>query len=102
MTFDEEWAGLVSTAEERHQAGMRLNQAEPGPGGSNHDLVVTQDDLGAVGNEAFRLHGRLHKGADISGAGSDRSGVGSTAQAAKELSSRNMTMGGELSTTLSV
>ncbi|GAA2424929.1 hypothetical protein GCM10010405_04320 [Streptomyces macrosporus] len=94
---------MTATAEERRQAtAMRLNQAAPGPGGSNHDLVVTQDDLGAVGSEAFHLHGRLRKGADIAGAGGDKSGAGSTAQAAKELSSRNMTMGTELSTTLSI
>ncbi|WP_031507921.1 hypothetical protein [Streptomyces megasporus] len=102
MTFDEEWTGLVSAARERQQVGVRLNQAAPGPGGSDHDLVVTQDDLGAVGSEAFRLHGRLRKGADIAGAGGDKGGAGSTAQAAKELSSHNMTMGGELSTTLSI
>ncbi|WP_369147779.1 hypothetical protein [Streptomyces sp. R44] len=66
------------------------------------NLVVTQDDLGAVGHEAYLLHERLREGADIAGAGSDRSGAGSTAQAARELSSRHMTMGGELLTTLSV
>ncbi|GAA3643213.1 hypothetical protein ACG5V6_07990 [Streptomyces chitinivorans] len=94
---------MVATAGERRQsAAVRLNQAEPGPGGSGHDLVVAQDDLGAVGSEAFRLHGRLRKGADIAAAGGDRSGAGSTAQAARELSNHNMTMGAELSTTLSV
>lgn len=107
MTFNEEWAGLVSAAKERQQpVGVRLNQLEPGSGsssgGSQHDLVVTQDDLGAVGHEAFRLHGELRKKADIAGAGGDKGGSGSTALAAKELSDRNLTMGGELYTTLSV
>jgi hypothetical protein len=64
--------------------------------------VVTQDDLGAVGHEAFLLHGELQKKADIVGAGLDRNGEGSTARAAKEMTARNLTMGGELYTTLSV
>lgn len=106
MTFDQEWAGLMSEAKERQSAGMRLNTGETPPGtpgaGSPYGLVVTQDDLGAVGNQAFLLHAELRKKADIAGAGSDAGGTGSTAQAAKELSAHNMTMGGELSTTLSV
>lgn len=44
----------------------------------------------------------LRKKADIAGAGMDKSGSGSTAQAARELSVQNMTMGNELSTTVSV
>ncbi|MGY0058414.1 hypothetical protein ACWY4P_17980 [Streptomyces sp. LZ34] len=104
MTFDSEWAELVSAAREKQSVGMRLNKAEPGAGGSgaNHDLVVHQDDLGAVGHEAFEVHGMLHKKADIAGAGIDKSGAGSTAQAAKELSTRQLTMGDELYTTLEV
>ncbi|MGW0554112.1 hypothetical protein ACWDZ6_07935 [Streptomyces sp. NPDC002926] len=103
MAFNEEWSGLVSAAKERQSVGTRLNQLEPGAGsGSNPDLVVTQDDLGSVGHEAFRLHDQLQKKADIAGADSDKRGAGSTAQAAKELSDRNLTMGAELLTTLSV
>ncbi|MEU2429193.1 hypothetical protein ABZ611_06665 [Streptomyces sp. NPDC007861] len=106
MTFGDEWAQLVSEAGQRQSAGMRLNQLEPGSGGTGGeagmDLVVTQDDLGAVGHEAFLLHAELQKKADIVGAGADKSGEGSTARAAKELSDRNLTMGGELYTTLSV
>ncbi|MGK5631460.1 hypothetical protein [Streptomyces sp. URMC 123] len=103
MTFTSEWAALMSAAKEPGQStGTRLNQLDPASGGgSNQDLVVTQDDLGAVGHEAFLLHERLRKAADIAGAGSDKSGAGSTAQAAKECSDRNLTMGGELYTTLS-
>ncbi|MGW1277539.1 hypothetical protein ACWD4V_11375 [Streptomyces tsukubensis] len=66
------------------------------------DLVVTQDDLGAVGHEAFVLHGRLRKAGDIAGEGSGEGGEGTTARAARELSGRNMSTGGELYTTLSV
>jgi hypothetical protein len=106
MTFGDEWAQVVSEARRRQSAGMRLNQLEPGAGGADGeagmDLVVTQDDLGAVGHEAFLLHGELQKKADIVGAGLDRNGEGSTARAAKEMTARNLTMGGELYTTLSV
>ncbi|MFE5909355.1 hypothetical protein ACFQ6B_09750 [Streptomyces wedmorensis] len=66
------------------------------------NLVVTQDDLGAVGHEAYLLHERLREEADVTGVGGDKGEAGSTAQAAKELSSRHMTMGGELLTTLAV
>ncbi|MGV9314742.1 hypothetical protein ACWDR0_21535 [Streptomyces sp. NPDC003691] len=69
-----------------------------GPG----DLVVNQDDLGAVGHEAFVLHGRLRKGGDIAGGGSAKGGEGNTARAARELSARHLDTGGELYTTLSV
>ncbi|MEU1666857.1 hypothetical protein ABZ547_25285 [Streptomyces sparsogenes] len=105
MTFDSEWAELVSAAKEQQSVGMRLNRAEPGSGGSGaggHDLVVHQDDLGAVGHEAFELHGVLRKKADIAGAGIDKSGAGSTAQAAKEMSGHRLTMGDALYTTLEV
>lgn len=64
MTFGDEWAQLVSEARQRQSAGMRLNQLEPGSGGTRGeagiDLVVTQDDLGTVGHEAFLLHGELY------------------------------------------
>ncbi|MFJ9804023.1 hypothetical protein [Streptomyces wuyuanensis] len=106
MTFGEEWAQLVSQARQRQSAGMRLNQLEPGSGGTAGEagagLVVRQDDLGAVGHEAFLLHGELREKADIVGAGADKNGEGSTARAAKELADRNLAMGGELYTTLSV
>ncbi|GGW86593.1 hypothetical protein GCM10010350_83720 [Streptomyces galilaeus] len=106
MTFGDEWAQLVSQARQRQSAGMRLNQLEPGSGGTgggaDMDLVVTQDDLGAVGHEAFLLHGELHEKADIVGTGADRNGEGSTARAARECTDRNLAMGGELYTTLSV
>ncbi|MEH0548442.1 hypothetical protein QA802_36875 [Streptomyces sp. B21-105] len=106
MTFGDEWAQLVSEGRQRQSTGMRLNQLEPGSGGTGgaagKDLVVRQDDLGAVGHEAFVLHGDLHKKADIVGAGADRNGEGSTARAAREFADRNLTMGSELYTTLSV
>ncbi|WP_306300604.1 hypothetical protein [Streptomyces sp. NRRL B-24572] len=55
-----------------------------------------------MGHEAYVLHEQLREGADIAGVGSGKNGEGSTVQAANELSSRHMTMGSELLTTLSV
>lgn len=97
MAFDEEWARLKADAQERSSGQTRLNAA-----GANDDLVVRQDDLGAVGSEAFRLHGELRKCADIAGAGADGSGAGTTARAAAELQGRNLAVGGELYSTLEV
>ncbi|MCM2391268.1 hypothetical protein [Streptomyces albipurpureus] len=107
MTFDSEWAAMLSDAQER-QTTTRLNQLAPDPGGSGSggggapDLMVAQDDLGAVGSEAFRAHDQLRKRADIAGAGSGRSSSGSTAQAAKECSDHRLAMGDELLVTLSL
>ncbi|WP_327326862.1 hypothetical protein OG735_33420 [Streptomyces sp. NBC_01210] len=106
MTFNDEWAQLKSEAQDRQPAQMRLNAAAPEPGGpgsgTKADLVVHQDDLGKVGNEAFRVHGELQKKADIAGAGVSKGGAGSTAQAAEELKGRNFGAGDELYTTLEV
>ncbi|MEU9792672.1 hypothetical protein AB0E27_18940 [Streptomyces sparsogenes] len=112
MSFDSEWSQLKADAAERQSTHTRLNQtvADGGGGtgagatgeGGSTDLVVHQDDLGAVGHEAFVLHGRLQKAADIAGAGANKDGVGSSMQAAKALSDHNFAMGAELSTTVSV
>ncbi|MGW1886718.1 hypothetical protein [Streptomyces sp. NPDC001970] len=61
MSFDEEWASARSSA--TAGVGMRLNQVAPEPGGgsSTADLGVNQDKLGAIGNAAYALHGRLAK-----------------------------------------
>ncbi|MGZ9934883.1 hypothetical protein ACXNSR_33980 [Streptomyces sp. NC-S4] len=60
MSFDEEWAQLKSAAADK-QTAMRLNQLDPGGGGAGPqgDLVVTQKDLAAVGDAAFKLRQRL-------------------------------------------
>ncbi|MEV5681804.1 hypothetical protein AB0L68_01245 [Streptomyces sp. NPDC052164] len=106
MTFVSDWAQLKADAQERQSAHMQLNAAEPKPDGSQSgldaDLVVHQDDLGAVGNEAFRIHGELGKCSDIAGAGMDRDGAGTTARGAAELQGRNFSSGTELYTTLEV
>ncbi|MFF0744053.1 hypothetical protein ACFYVL_27020 [Streptomyces sp. NPDC004111] len=104
MTFREEWAQLKAEAKAGRAEQMQLNANGPGPGGANSGpgphLRVHQDDLGKVGNEAFRLHGILQKTADVAGGGANKSGAGTTAQAAAELRSRNLSSGSELYTTL--
>ncbi|MFF9321159.1 hypothetical protein ACF1BP_25060 [Streptomyces sp. NPDC014735] len=66
MTFDEEWAAL--RAESTQRVDTRLNGVDDGKGGSSGagaaDLVVNQDNLGAIGNEAYGLHTRLSKDGD--------------------------------------
>ncbi|MEU8435137.1 hypothetical protein AB0F18_19870 [Streptomyces sp. NPDC029216] len=94
-----EWDQAKADAAAR-RTPMRLDQVPGGP--ADADLVVHQDDLGAVGHEAFALHGRLQKQADIAGAGIDGQGAGSTMQAAAALKASGFALGGELETTVSV
>ncbi|MEV6697744.1 hypothetical protein AB0M68_11260 [Streptomyces sp. NPDC051453] len=105
MAWDE-WEQLKSDAAARRSEKMQLNQLAPEPGGGGStggaDLVVNQDDLGAVGHEAFILHDHLHTQADIAGAGADKHGSGSTMQAATALKVGNFEMGSALETTVSV
>ncbi|WP_137989072.1 hypothetical protein [Streptomyces vilmorinianum] len=63
MSFENEWGELKRTAMEREPSSMTLNQlpAEGGGGSGNADLSVNQDKLGAIGNAAYSLHGRLVK-----------------------------------------
>ncbi|MER7641742.1 MULTISPECIES: hypothetical protein [unclassified Streptomyces] len=99
----EEWEQLKSQAAERQSTHMRLNQLAPdGGGGGSGDLVVQQDDLGAVGHEAHILYDDIRSGADISGAGAGKDGAGSTAQAASALKSRGFETGGALERTVEV
>jgi hypothetical protein len=65
VTFEQEWAELRAAAAER--TAMRLNSAPAagGGGGGGKDLVVNRDDLGAIGNDAYDLLGRLAKEGDI-------------------------------------
>ncbi|UCA47947.1 hypothetical protein LEL86_00925 [Streptomyces sp. WA6-1-16] len=53
----EEWVRSKEAVAEGHTP-MRLNEAGS-QGAAAADLVVHQDDLGAVGHEAFVLHGEL-------------------------------------------
>ncbi|MFE4954887.1 hypothetical protein ACFRCW_12400 [Streptomyces sp. NPDC056653] len=61
MTFDAEWAAL--RAESTQRVDMRLNGVGDGRAGQSGpnapDLSVNQDDLGAVGHDAYGLRTRL-------------------------------------------
>ncbi|MGW2040420.1 hypothetical protein [Streptomyces virginiae] len=60
MSFDEEWSAARAAA--GSNAAMRLNQAPapaPTPGGGAPDLALHQDQIGAIGSEAYKLHTRL-------------------------------------------
>lgn len=100
MTWDE-WEKAKAATSEGRAARTQLNQAAPG-GAGDSDLVVHQDDLGAVGHEAFILHGELKKKADIAGTGADKSGSGSTMQAAAALKSHNLGLGSALESTVEI
>ena len=63
MTFDEEWAAARAGASDT--VGMRLNHTDGGGGsGSGADLAVNQDDLGAVGHDAYNLYNKLSREGD--------------------------------------
>ncbi|WP_190219128.1 hypothetical protein [Streptomyces griseosporeus] len=97
----DEWQQLKADAIERRTAGTQIDSAgSSGSGGA--DLVVHQDDLGAVGHEAFSLFQRMRDKVDIAGAGADSGGSGTSMQAATELTARKFTAGAELSTTVEV
>ncbi|MFE7840643.1 hypothetical protein ACFU53_32675 [Streptomyces sp. NPDC057474] len=66
MTFEQEWAELRAAAAER--TAMQINSAPAtggGGGGGAKGLVVNRDDLGAIGNDAYDLLGRLAAEGDI-------------------------------------
>lgn len=89
MSFDEEWAEIKAGVAAR----MQLNGA-PAAGGSCQ-LKVRQDDLGAVGHEAFLLHGQV-KAAGALGSGGAKS---STERAAAQLQQHAFGLGAELGRT---
>lgn len=65
MTFEQEWAELRAEAAKRTAMQINSVPAEGGGGGGGKDLVVNRDDLGAIGNDAYDLLGRLAKEGDI-------------------------------------
>ncbi|MFM9444509.1 hypothetical protein [Streptomyces acidiscabies] len=89
MTWTE-WERLKTAAGERQGAT---------PAG---ELIVHQDDLGAVGHDAYMLWDDLRTVADLQGAGADGSGNGSTARAATTLTSHGFTTGTGLTKTLEI
>ncbi|MFG2781285.1 hypothetical protein ACGFY7_25970 [Streptomyces prunicolor] len=99
-----EWEQLKTEAATRRSTGTQIDQLAAGDGGGSggSDLIVRQDDLGAVGHEAYLLHTEFRAKADIAGRGSDKNGTGSTMQAAAALKGHNFTMGDGLSLTVEV
>ncbi|MFF9410825.1 hypothetical protein ACF1B0_35715 [Streptomyces anandii] len=98
-----EWEQLKRRAADDKATHLRLNQAAGSAAGAGDaGLVVHQDDLGAVGHEAFQLHGRLHNQVDVAGVGADDHGAGTTVQTAAALKSHHFAMGAGLETTVSV
>lgn len=95
MSFDEEWAALVAKASGQGGVRTQLNEAAPGGGGDGrHDLSAGQDELGAIGHDAYVLFGRLQKDGDIARESSDK--------AATTLKTANFTLGDELDLTVGV
>jgi hypothetical protein len=105
MAWDE-WEELKRQAAERGSTPMRLNQlpAEGGGGGAggdgSGDLVVHQEDLGAVGHDAFVLFDKLSKEAEVPVTGGN--GSGSTSQAAATLKSHAFATGDALEKTAEI
>ncbi|MGW5214522.1 hypothetical protein ACWEQO_25900 [Streptomyces sp. NPDC004051] len=86
MTFEQEWAELYAAAAKRtamQTNSIPVNGGRGGGGGA--DLVVNRDDLGAIGNDAYDLLGRLAKEGDIARA--------STFEAATALTNGNFVSG---------
>ncbi|WP_255954433.1 hypothetical protein [Streptomyces odontomachi] len=106
MAWDE-WEKLKAEAAEKKSARMEINHLQDtssggGSAGSGGDLVVHQDDLGAVGHEAFILHDHLRKQTDIAGAGAGKGHAGSNMQAAASLKSHGFDMGPAIEKTVDV
>jgi hypothetical protein len=104
MVWDE-WEQLKAATAHKHAAHTELNEAAVDGGGgatAGKDLVVHQDDLGAVGHEAFVLHDHLRKQTDIAAAGSGHGHTGSTMQAAASLKHHHFDMGPAVERTVDV
>ena len=98
MSFEREWAELKAKAEGEQAERLQLNQVLPPdrPG-----LLVRQDDLGAVGHEAFVLHRQLRKDADVTGSFGNADKA-DTVRAASELTSHSFELGKALKKTNSL
>lgn len=95
MDFREEWAQIKAETASR----TRLNADSPSNSrGGSDQLVVNQDDLGAVGSEAYLLHDKLQKRSDLGG----KNGRNSTEIAGKELKRSGFSLGDELVVTSGV
>lgn len=89
MTFEEEWTSLVRRQEGADSTGMRLNEAGGGSYGSYApDLVVRDDELGKIGNQAASLFRQIQKKADEARE--------ETSTAANDLTGQDLAMGAAL------
>ncbi|MFD3518304.1 hypothetical protein [Streptomyces sp. NPDC058657] len=83
-------------------AWSEWQQLKSGPGtppGGRADLVAHQDDLGAVGHEAYVLHRALLQHADVAGRGLNSAGSCTSSRAAASLTRDHFAMGAALETT---
>ncbi|MER7396244.1 hypothetical protein ABT381_12075 [Streptomyces sp. NPDC000151] len=67
MSFEAEWKQLKTDSSDTRQTHVRLNQLAPEGGGGGvpqGDLRVSQRDLAAIGDAAFRLHEDLSRDGD--------------------------------------
>ncbi|MBT2897611.1 hypothetical protein [Streptomyces sp. McG3] len=93
MAWDE-WEQLKTDAADRQSTAMRLNQLDPGGGGSaalpgqTGDLKVTNGDLVKIGSQAHGLYSELW--------GKARVAVPSSDKAAGDLSGQGFALGGGL------
>ncbi|MEU6598872.1 hypothetical protein [Streptomyces flaveolus] len=101
MAWDE-WERLKAGTARGASTHTRIDHLPAEGGGGTGDLVVHQDDLGAVGHEANLLYDHVKSQADIAAAGSGNGSTGSTMQAAAALKSHGFQMGGALETTVDV
>ncbi|MDN3265549.1 hypothetical protein QWJ26_38250 [Streptomyces sp. CSDS2] len=99
MAWDE-WEDLKRQASEEKSPRTQLDHLPSTGGGGDKDLVVHQDDLGAIGHQAYALHDALRRHADIDGMGFDGQGDGTTMQAANELKSHGFATGTALSSSV--
>jgi hypothetical protein len=92
MSFDEEWAQYRTTGPAQEPSATRINgvPSEGGTGDSSFDVKVNYEDLGAIGHEAYVLHGQLRTDGDIARE--------SSFKAATVLSENHFGVGSELST----
>jgi hypothetical protein len=90
-----EWQHLQSAPSLR---GAPVASA-PGP---RADLVAHQDDLGAVGHEAYLLHAALLRHADVAGHGATPSAACTSTRAATALTRHHFAMGAALASTTTV
>lgn len=77
MAWDE-WEQLKADVVQRHSTGMRLNQLDPGGGGSTAvpgqtgDLKVSNGDLVKFGSQAHGLYTKLWDKARVAVPSSDK------------------------------